>query len=174
VSAAPQGIVLRRHRDLVGRRQFAWLRRALLAVVIAFLVLGLLDVFGQRPSTARVEAPAAALELRAPSAVRGGLLFSARFRIEARRDLRNATLVLAPGWLDEMAVNTIEPSPIAQGSRDGRLVLQLGHVPAGRVYVLWMQFQVNPTNVGRRDQDVELDDGPTRILTVDRTLSVFP
>lgn len=170
----PDGIVLRRHRDLAGRKQYAWLRRGLLALILAFLVLGLLDVFGQRPSDTVAPAAAATLGLRAPDAVRGGLLFSARFRIEAHRDLKNATLVLDPGWVEEMSINTIEPSPLGQGSRDGRLVLQLGHVPAGHVYLLWMQFQVNPTNVGRRDQNVELDDGPTEILTIHRTLTVFP
>src|SRR4051794_9656074 len=174
MSAAPDGIVLKRHRDLVGRRQYKWLRRALLGLLLAFLVLGLLDVFGQRPGDTEAATPAATLVLRAPDGVRGGLLFSARFRIEAHRDLKNATLVLDPGWVEEMSINTIEPSPIGEGSRDGKLVLELGHVPAGQLYQLWMQFQVNPTNVGLRDQDVELDDGPTRILTIDRTLKVFP
>jgi hypothetical protein len=174
VSAAPEGIVLKRHRDLVGLRNFVWLRRGLLALLIAFLLVGLAGVFGQRPSTTHAAAAAATLELRGPSDARGGLLFSMRFRIDALRDLRNATLVLAPGWAEEMSINTIEPSPIGQGSRDGRLVLQLGHVPARHVYVLWMQFQVNPTNVGRRDQDVELDDGPTHILTVHRTMNIWP
>src|SRR4051794_3162288 len=174
MSAVPDGIVLKRHRDLAGRRQYAWLRRALLAIVLAFLVVGLLNVFGQRPADTRVTTAAATLGLRAPSAARGGLLFSARFRIEAHRELKNATLVLDPGWAEEMSINTIEPAPIGEGSRDGKLVLELGHVPAGQIHLLWMQFQVNPTNVGRRDQDVELDDGPTRILTLDRTMVIYP
>ena len=37
-----------------------------------------------------------------------------------------------------------------------------------------MQFQVNPTNVGRRSADVELYDGETLIATVERTMTVFP
>jgi hypothetical protein len=174
MSAAPDGIVLRRHRDLVGRRPHAWYRRVLLALLVAFLALGLVGTFGQRPDTIRATSAAASLTLRAPSRVRGGLLFSARFRIEAVQELKAATLVLDPGWVEEMSINTIEPSPLGQGSRDGKLVLQLGHVPAGQSYVLWMQFQVNPTNVGSRNQDVELDDGPTRIMTLHRTMTVFP
>src|SRR3954447_26508850 len=139
MSAAPDGIVLKRHRDLVGRKQYKWLRRALLALLVAFLVLGLLDAFGQRPGDTDAATAAATLGLRAPDAVRGGLLFSARFRIEAHRDLKDATLVLDPGWVEEMSINTIEPSPIGEASRDGRLALQLGHIPAGHVYLLWMQ-----------------------------------
>ena len=37
-----------------------------------------------------------------------------------------------------------------------------------------MEFQVNPTNVGRRSQNVELRDGDTHISTIHRTMTVFP
>jgi hypothetical protein len=37
-----------------------------------------------------------------------------------------------------------------------------------------MQLQVNPTNVGSRNQGVELDDGPKKIATIDRSMFVFP
>jgi hypothetical protein len=37
-----------------------------------------------------------------------------------------------------------------------------------------MQFQVNPTNVGRRSQDVALYDDTTSLAQVDRTVTIFP
>ena len=38
-----------------------------------------------------------------------------------------------------------------------------------------MQFQVNPTNVvWRRRQNVELKDGDRTLLTIHRTINVFP
>jgi hypothetical protein len=37
-----------------------------------------------------------------------------------------------------------------------------------------MQFQVNPTNVGRRSQDVALYDGTQLITTIHRQVTVFP
>lgn len=138
------------------------------------LVLGLLDVFGQRPSTIRVDSDAARLEISSPGSVRGGLLFQSRFTIEARQELKDATLVLGPGWLDGLTVNTIEPSPVNEASRDGRLTLELGHLPAGAKYVLFVDYQVNPTTVGRRTQRVELDDGELPILSTHQTLTVFP
>jgi len=174
VSDIPDGIVLRRHRDLVGRAQFAWLRRALLGLLVAFLVLGLLNVFGQRPSTTSAAAPPATLELTSPTSVRGGLMFEARFRIRAEQELKDAQLVLASGWLEGLTINTIEPSPIGEASRNGKLALDLGHVPAGQTYVLYMQFQVNPTNVGHRSQRVELQDGGSTIAAIDRSITVFP
>ena len=37
-----------------------------------------------------------------------------------------------------------------------------------------MQLQVNPTNLGRRAQNVELDDGTTPLLRIKRTVTIFP
>jgi hypothetical protein len=37
-----------------------------------------------------------------------------------------------------------------------------------------MQLQVNPTNVGRRSQDVALYDGGTLLTTIERTITIFP
>ena len=149
-------------------------RRIAFSAIVVLLVLGLLNLFGQRPQTAAVEHPAATLELTAPKRVRGGVIYEARFRIAASRELKQATLVLDPGWIEGTTINTVEPSPIGEGSDNGRLVLELGHIPAGQKYVLYMHLQVNPTNVGHRSQDVELRDGDTVLARVDRTITLFP
>jgi hypothetical protein len=73
-----------------------------------------------------------------------------------------------------MTVNTIEPSPVSEASRDGRLALSLGHLPAGAKYVLFMQFQVNPTTVGSRTLRAELDDGDQLVLALTRHLRIYP
>jgi hypothetical protein len=174
VADIPDTIVLKRHRDLDGRRREVWIRRALLALVAAIPVLALFNVFGQRPGGATVATAAARLQVYAPSRVRGGVLYEARFRVTARRELKQAMLVLDPGWAEGMSINTIEPSPLSEASRDGQLAFGLGHIPAGQSFLLFMQFQVNPTNVGRRSQNVELFDGGTHLLTVKRKVTVFP
>ncbi len=166
--------MLERHRDLDGRRRDLWVRRAILAIIGVVPVLALLNVFGQRPHLASAGSGAATLELYAPGHVRGGLLVESRFTVTARQELRKATLVLDRGWLEGMTINTIEPSPVGQASRDGKLVLELGHIPAGRKYALYIQIQVNPTNVGRRRQDVRLYDGEQLLATVHRIVTVFP
>jgi len=169
----PDTIVLKRHRDLEGMSGLGW-RRIAIALIALLSLLGLLNVFGQRPTTVTASAAAATLKLYAPAHLRGGLLFSARFHIYAHHDLKKATLVLDPGWAEGMAINTIEPSPLGQASKDGKLSFELGHIPAGSSYILFMQFQVNPTNVGRRSQDVELDDGNQFITRIDRVVTIFP
>ena len=170
----PDGIVLRRHRDLQGRRWHPWLRRGLLGLIALVLVLALFDVFGQETSTTRAEAGAATLSVSAPGAVRGGLLFQARITTEVHTDLREATLVLNQAWLDGLTVNTIEPSPLNEASRDGNLAFDLGHLPAGSKHVLYLDYQVNPTTVGSRTLRLELQDGETPVTSLERTLRIFP
>ena len=171
----PQLLTLKRHRDLHGLFTAGVIARRLGYVVLTvFALLGLLNVFGQRPSTATADAAPARLELYAPSHLRGGLLYMARFRITAKQDLKKATLVLDPGWAESMTINTIEPAPTDETSDNGKLALTLGPIRTGDSFLLFMQFQINPTNVGRHSQNVELRDGETHIATIHRTATVFP
>jgi hypothetical protein len=171
---APERIDLERHRDLASWAYNRPIRYVLLTLVGVVCILGLLNVFGQRPSTQKADSAQASLELFAPSRVRGGLLYEARFTVRAHEALTHAAIQLAPGWTESQQINTIEPSPIAETSRNGSLLLTLGAVPKGQHYTLYMEFQVDPTNVGRRSADVTLYDADKRLLSLDRTITVFP
>jgi hypothetical protein len=98
-----------------GREWQAWVRRALLVIPGAIVVLALANVFGQHPATTSASAVGAS-----PSSAR-------------------AVRAGACGW---------------RGCRTG--------------------FQTNPTNVGRRTTQTVLYDGPRRLLTITRTLTIFP
>jgi hypothetical protein len=175
VAAPPDPLTLERHRDLGGLYTTGLVvRRIGYALIGAVAILGLFNVFGQQPSKSRAHATAATFEVSAPSRLRGGLLYMARFRITAKQDLKKATLVLDPGWAENITINTIEPAPTDETSDNGRLSFELGPVPAGDTYALYMEFQVNPTNVGRHSQDVELRDGDRHIAAISRTATVFP
>jgi hypothetical protein len=171
----PDGIILKYHRDLDGMRETLWPRRLIIGAVVVFAVLGLLNVFGQRPVDVSADAAEASLKLNVPNHLRGGLLFSARFHITAHQNVKDAVLVLDQGWAEGMAINTIEPGPVGEASRDGKLSFDLGHIPAGQSYVLYMQFQANATNVAwHRPAGVTLLDGTTRLLHLDRTVTIYP
>jgi hypothetical protein len=176
VTDIPDTLVLRRHRDLEGMgRSGIWVRRGVLAAIVLVAVLGLANVFGQRPSTARADAAAAILSVYAPTAIRGGDFMEARFHVTAKRDLKNARLVLDPGWGEGLSINTVEPSPASESSANGRLSFELGKIPAGQSHILFMQFQVNPTNLAwHRPQNVELLDGTKPIARIHRSLTVYP
>jgi hypothetical protein len=172
--AAPDEIVLSRDRDLRGREMDLWVRRLLLALVAVVPVLALFNLFGQRPATSKASVRAATLSVYAPTRLRGGLLWEARFHITAHQEIKNAILELGTGWAEGMSINTIEPSPTGEASDNGKLEFTLGHIPQNQSFILYMQFQVNPTNVGHRSRSATLYDGHTKLAAIHQKVTIFP
>jgi hypothetical protein len=102
------------------------------------------------------------------------VLFQARFDVRALREIRRPRLILDPGWLDGLTQNTSEPQATQERSDNGRIVLEYDTLPAGRKLSVWLQYQVNPTHVGKTKQDVELWDGTTRLVHLDHSFTTFP
>lgn len=163
-----------RDLELRGRGRDAQLRRLGLAVLGLVVVAALLDLFGQGSTSTVAAGERATLSVEAPARLRGGLLFQARFQIEARRRLTHPRLVLSPGWLEAMTLNTIVPSPLSEDSSSDGFSMTFEALPAGRTLTVWTDWQVNPTNVGEHDEDVALFDGSTPIASLQRSLTVFP
>jgi len=174
VASAPDTLTLERHRDQEGRRGYIWIRRGLLAALVLVLAAALLNAFGQRPVTSSAASSSARLQVYAPLHARSGLVYAARFRIDARHELKHATLILWPGWAEQYTVNGLAPQPLTQSSDDGKLDFGFGHISAGEHLTFWISLQVNPTNVGHRSQRVQLYDGNQLLATVDRTITIFP
>jgi hypothetical protein len=151
-----------------------WARRAGVAAMTLIALLALLGVFGQPGSTTRAAGAQATMSLGAPEVVRGGLFFQARIEIQALRDVDHPRLVLARGWTEGMQLTSLEPNPMTESSRDGRLLLSYDKLAAGDHTTIWIQFQVDPTEPGRRDFSLELDDAETPIARVSRKLTVLP
>ena len=169
----PQFLTLTGNRDRTERLEL-FFRRAFFTLILLALVVALLNVFGQRPTTSHAATSVADLEVFAPEDIRGGLYYQGRITVEAKEEIEKVTLVFDGGWTEQMQINTIAPGPVGEASRDGRLALDYGHLGAGRKLVVYLQFQVNPTNVGRRSQDVELYDDTELLARVDRTVTIFP
>ncbi len=170
----PDNLEAGRHRDLAGRGHQVWVRRVVLVAFLAMAVAGLLNVFGQRSISSQAAGSGAAIEVRGPTKVRGGLLFQERITVHALRDIAYPRLVLSQGWLDGLQINTIEPQPMSESSRNGRLVLSYDKLMAGDKIEVFIDFQVNPTHVGRTDQTVELDDRAQPLVRLARSLTTFP
>jgi hypothetical protein len=173
VADTPQFLTLAGNRDRSEKVELA-IRRGFFGLLVLLALLALLDVFGQRPSTTLAPSEGADLEVFAPNEVRGGLYYQGRITVDAKREVTKATLVFDSGWTEQMQINTIEPSPVGESSRQGKLTFDYGHLAAGDKLVVYLQFQVNPTNVGRRSQDVALYDDTTLLATANRTVTVFP
>jgi hypothetical protein len=160
--------------ELRGRHRHAHYRRLGLAVLTLIVLAALAGVFGQESTTTVAAAREAALSVEAPPHLRGGLLFQARFEIEAKRRLAHPKLVLSSGWLDSMTLNTVAPTPLSENSGPDGLSMAFEELAAGQTLIVWTDWQVNPTNVGRRGEDATLFDGRTQIASADRTVTVFP
>jgi hypothetical protein len=173
VADTPQFLTLKQNRDRTERLELL-LRRGFFGLILLLVLVALLNVFGQRPTNTLAASSAADLHVFAPTRLRGGLYYQGRMTIDAKQEIEKATIVLDFGWTEQMQINTIEPSPVGESSRDGKLALEFGHIPAGEKLVAWLQFQVNPTNVGHRSQDVALYDDTTRLATADRNVTIFP
>lgn len=151
-----------------------WFRRAGLLLLLAACVLGLANFFGQHTRILSVDAAAAKLTVETPRAARGGLIYQAVFRIDAHRHLAKPMLVLDPGWFDGLTINTVEPDSVTWGQQDGRNTVALGPIAAGDHFVLRFQYQVNPTVLGRRTQNVVLAEGESALATLEHAQTIYP
>jgi hypothetical protein len=170
----PDGLDRDRHLTLAGRGHEVVVHRLLVAALAALAAIALLNVLGQRASTTSAAGPTAVFDVRAPRTLRGGLIYQTRFTILARRPIENLHLVLSPGWFDGLTLNTIEPAPAGEASRDGRVSLSYGTLDPGTRLVVWMQWQVNPTTLANRTLEADAFDGGARLAHVRRDLTVLP
>jgi hypothetical protein len=137
-------------------------------------LLALLNVFGQHPTTSSASSPAASMNVTAPARLRSGLIFQVRIQVSARRDIKELQIVFDKGWWESMSVNSIVPEPSQESSEEGKVVLSYGELAAGHQQVNWIYFQVNPTNVAKRTENVELRDGSAPLLRIHRAITIFP
>jgi hypothetical protein len=160
--------------DERGERRGLRARRMVMGLLALVPLIALTGAIGQRAATTSAAGPQAAIAVRAPKVVRGGLFFQSRVTVTVKGRIQHPRIVLDPGWLEGMQINSIEPATQSESSRDGRVVLAYSTLEPGERVVLWLQFQVNPTNVGHRSYALELDDDTRRIARVDRTLTILP
>ena len=174
VTELPDHLDRSAHVDLHGRNVEPWFRRVGLLLLLAACILGLANLFGQHTRVLSVDAEAAKLTVETPHAARGGLIYQTIFRIDAHRDLAKPTLVLDPGWFDGLTINTVQPDSVTWGHRNGRNTLTMSPIAAGDHFVLRLQYQVNPTVLGHRKQNVVLEDGESALATLEHGQTIFP
>jgi hypothetical protein len=173
VADTPQSLTLAENRDATEVYEQAS-RRIFFGLLTVVLLLGLANTFGQSPTGSSVDAAAATLEVSAPVDLRGGIYFQGRLRVRAHEQIDKPTLVLASGWAESMHINTIEPAPVEEASRDGDIALEFAPVAPGDLLTVYLQFQVNPNNLGVRSQDVRLYDDTELLATAERTVHIWP
>jgi hypothetical protein len=172
--ALPQLLDREANIELRGRGLEPWLRRGALVILLAFVCLALANVFGQRPARLVAQNAVARLTVNAPAALRSGLYYQASFRIDAFQALDEPALVLDPGWFAGVTSNSVQPDALGWAQRNGRNILSFGRIPRGGHLVVHLQFQVNPTTVGRRTTGVVLENAGQPIIRIDKLQTIFP
>lgn len=168
---------LDRTRDLRGRAHHPWVRRVILLAMTSIVILALAGTFGQEERVRHASGDAGTLDLRLPSALRGGLLWRARVTIRARTRIERPQLILGAGYVSGMQLNTIEPGASEEGTRGDALTLTYGTLQPGQELTVYLQLQVNPETRGRQDLSVALEGGgphPPRPVRLPASAVVFP
>ncbi len=165
---------LERMRDLRGRHRHPWIRRGLLALMLAGVVIAATGAIGQPTKTLVADGSGARLEVQLPDALRGGLMWRTRISVRADVDIELPRLILGSGFVEGMQLNTLEPAPESEASRGPRVVLSYPELKAGDDLVVYIQLQVNPTTVGEQDTTVQLDDETELVARVAHTTRVLP
>jgi hypothetical protein len=160
--------------NTAGIRHALTVRRAFVGLFALVGVFGLANAFGQETSEATASGQGATLRLSAPERVRGGLFFQSRIEVTTSRRIAHPRFVLDRGWTEGMQVNSIEPAAVSEASRDGRVVLSYDTLEAGDRLRVWLQFEVDPTAIGKRPYGLELDDEATPLTRIDRDIRVLP
>ena len=174
MSELDKRIDLERMRDLRGRYRHPWIRRGLLAAMFAGVAIAATGAIGQPTKTVVAGGSGARLEVQLPAVLRGGLMWRTRIAIRTELDIKHPRVILGPGFVEGMQLNTIEPGPDSEAGRGARVVLSYPELQAGDELVVYLQLQVNPTTVGAQDTSVELDDETELVARVAHTTRVLP
>lgn len=171
---------LDRARDLNGRHRHVWNRRFWLLVMAAFVGVALAGQFGQNRETRSTSGEAADLRIYMPEKIRGGLMFPVRIEVTAKERMSAPTIVLGPGFIDGMHLNTIEPAPTAEATRPpgatdpAPLAFTYPSLDVGDTLTVYLQLQVNPTTVGSQDVSVSVEAPGVEPVRSPATLRVLP
>ncbi|MBS1861152.1 MAG: hypothetical protein JSS68_05505 [Actinobacteria bacterium] len=69
----------------------------------------------------------------------------------------------------------MQPEPAGSTTdAEGNLKFRFPPMPAGRTFVVYIEFQANPINVGSHEADVSLYDAGEQIVSIPRTQIDFP
>jgi hypothetical protein len=157
-----------------GVARAAWARRTMMTLLALLPVAALIGLIGQHESSTTVIAPAAMLRLTAPKTVRGGLFFQARVDIVAHADLKFPSLVVDDGWVEGMQFNAVTPQAPNENALNGKVQFGYGELPAGQRLTVWFEFEVNPTNDGKRSFGIQLLNGNRPVARIPRTIRILP
>jgi len=165
---------LDRQRHLDRGHHSAVYRRLGLGLLALVCILGLANLFGQRSTLTRVDGSAASLTVNSPEHLRGGLVFTSEITVIAHQKLGDAQVQLSSDWFRGMTFNGVAPQPNNMSSNGDSVTLDYGPIDTGQSMPFWISWQTNPTTLGARSEKVSVSDGSSQLVSMQRSLLVFP
>jgi len=167
-------LALDRQRHLDREHHSAIYRRLGLSLLALICLLGVLNLFGQRSTLTRVDGSAASLTVNSPERLRGGLVFTSEITVIAHQKLGDAQVQLSSDWFRGMTFNGVAPQPNNMSSNGDSVTLDYGPIDTGQSMPFWISWQTNPTTLGARSEKVSVSDGSSQLVSMQRSLLVFP
>jgi hypothetical protein len=146
-----------------------------LVVLGAVMLAALLGVFGggkARPIV--VDSATARFEVASPRTIRNGEFFEMRIRIEAKRPIAKAVLVVPASLWRDMTINSMIPAPSEEKAERGAFRFDYGALKAGDVLHVKVDGQINPPLFAGTSGTVELADDQRPIASVPLNIRVLP
>lgn len=149
-----------------------WLSLAVLGAVMLAALLGAFGGGKTRPLT--VAAAEAQLDVATPRVIRNGEFFETRVRIEARRPIAKAVLVVPESLWRDMTINSMIPAPSEEKAEKGEFRFDYGAMKTGDVLDIKIDGQINPPLFAGTQGGVALYDGERRIAAIAFDIKVLP
>ena len=112
------------------------LRRLVLGLLAAFLVLGALNFFGLRMATASASGGGYRLEVRYPRVGRPGIGAPFQIQVQHQGGFEGpVTLAMSSDYLDILTVNSISPDPSQVTTTDKEVIWQFNQPPGDTLTV---------------------------------------
>lgn len=144
----------------------------LLAAILGVALAGFLG--GGPASQLRVSGERADLTVTAPERVDNGTFFEIRFQVDAKDDLADAVIAIAPAYWRDLTINTMIPAAADERFEDGSFRFSFGPLKRGEQLVWKVDGQVNPPLLGGTTGTIAVYDGSERLLQMPVKLRVLP
>ena len=143
-----------------------------LAAILAAALLGLFG--GTGANEFHSDGPEGELSARVPSTLRSGIFFEMEIAVQARRDIKEATIAVSPELWRNVTINTVLPQASKETFKGGLLHLGYGLLRAGESIEIRIDGQINPNLFLGNHGQIAFFNGNRKLLTIPVHFTVLP
>lgn len=146
-----------------------------LILLTIFMIAGLTGFMGGNKSPElKVENSNVVFALHGPTIIRNGMAFETRFTVQAKRPIRQLAISVPNALWRDMTINSMIPAASDENANDGSYHFIFSELPAGQMFQLKVDGQINPPLIGHVQGPITLWDGPTKLAVINYRTKVLP